>query len=361
MADNDDRIGALRANPPYAWEDFAEAGRRFAQSAAANFSSEDSPFFFLHAGAAVELLVKATLCRSSPVLLLEGSRFSETTLIRFAGFQPAVVAAGKGQPSHRHKRSAMPHTVGFSKAIERLGLLYGTDLLGVTDDQVEQLKASRDLVAHASHGVDEVSETMHNVLLTLASVTRALLKTLELDPSDFWGDNLPLIDRALDTQRDAISSRIDTLYAAARARYERQFQGIDPAALQSLKEEAYWAGWSRGEGSRDCPVCDAKGFSRERPKLRRHVTRRGRLLLEPGFEAIDFRCTVCKLTLESEQLVQAARNFDSWEEEIDDIGYWIEQFGAENLDTESLELLGVDWYEATAEDDGAEHDQDDPA
>lgn len=202
--------------------------------------------------------------------------------------------------------------------------------------------------------MEGAGETMHQVLQTLASASMALLAALEVGPKSFWGDDLLLIERALDSQRDEISSRIDTLYAAARARYEKQYQGIDPDALQALKDEAYWANWSRGEGSRSCPVCDAKGLSHERPKLRRHVTRRGRVALEPGFEAVDFRCPICKLTLDNEQLVQAARNFDSWEEEVDDIGYWVDQFGPENLDGETLRQLGVDWLDASELDESAE-------
>jgi hypothetical protein len=351
--------GVLRAEPPYAWEDLLGAAGRFARSAASNYSRDDAPFFYLHAGASVELIIKSVLCRNSPVLLLEGNRFSEASLLRLAGFQP--VASSSSKPPPLASRRTTPHTVGFSKAIERLGLLYGPDFLGVSADQLDQLKSSRDLVAHGSASAEDASETMHEVLVTFGSVCTPLLGVLDVSRETYWGDSANLIERALDSQRDALGRRVDTLYAAAQARYESQFRGIDPAALQSLKEEAYWSGWGRGVGSRTCPICGAQGWSHERPELRQHHDRRGRLVLEPGFQAMDFRCPVCKLNLDSEQMVRAARNFEPWEEEVSDISYWVDEFGVENLDPTARKALGADWYDAALEDDADDVDPDTPA
>lgn len=334
---------ALKGEPPYSWQGFARAAQNFARSAATNYTVEEAPFFYLHAGAAVELLLKAVLCRSSPVLLLEGQRFSELSLLRLAGYQP-VVAASRGS-TQRRGSPGLPYTVGFAKAVERVGLLHGPNVLGVTSEQVDELKAARDLVAHGADDTSVVSEQMHRVLVTFGTCATALLPLIGLSQDDFWGESGALIERALDSERDAITARVRALYAAARARYETQFRGIEPSALETLKEEAYWTAWSRGEGSRSCPVCDARGLSKERAELRRHLSRAGRVVVEPGFAAIDFRCPVCKLVLETESLVEAAPGFEGWQEELDDVGYWVDEFGAENLDAETRKLLGVDWYD----------------
>jgi hypothetical protein len=60
--------------PPYTPSGFIEASRRFARAAAEGYSPGDAPFFFLHAGAAVELLLKAALCAASPALLIDGGK-----------------------------------------------------------------------------------------------------------------------------------------------------------------------------------------------------------------------------------------------------------------------------------------------
>lgn len=345
---------ALRAEPPYSWQGFADAAKNFARSAAANYTVEGAPFFYLHAGAAVELLLKAVLCRSSPVLLLEGQKFSELSLLRLAGYQP-VVASAKG-PSQRRGAARLPYTVGFTRAAERVGLLHGPNVLSVTSEQLDELKAARDLVAHGAGDTTAVSEQMHRVLVTFGTCAKALLPLIDVAQAEFWGESNSLIESALDSERDAIGARIQALYAAARARYETQFRGIEPTALQSVKEEAYWAAWARGEGSRSCPVCDAKGLSKERPELRRHLSRSGRVVVEPGFAAIDFRCPVCKLVLETEQLVKAAPGFEGWQEEVDDVGFWVDEFGPENLDPETRKLLGVDWYDEVMSADPDEYD-----
>jgi hypothetical protein len=60
-----------------------------------------------------------------------------------------------------------------------------------------------------------------------------------------------------------------------------------------------------------------------------------------GYKAIDFRCSICKLALGSEDLVDAAVDFEGWEEESDNLDSWAEDFGIENLkpqDRRDLEL-----------------------
>ena len=342
----------VSVEPPYTWEGFVQASRTFARSAATNYTVEGAPFFYLHAGAAVELLIKGVLCRSSGVLLLEGQRFSEFSLLRLAGFQPVASPAKNG--TQRRTATGLPFTVGFGKAVERLGLLHGPDILGVTAEQLDELKTARDLVAHSAQDTSAVGEPMHRILVTLGTCVDGLLPLVGVQFDDYWAESASLITRALESQRDAVSARVSTLYAAARARYEAQFRGIDPDALQSLKDEAHWSAWVRGEGSRSCPVCEAKGLSRERPELRRHLSRRGQVVVEPGYAAVTFRCPVCKLVLENEGLVRAAPGFESWQEEIDDVSYWLDEFGVENLDAETSKLLGIDWYDEVLEDGGDE-------
>jgi hypothetical protein len=53
----------------------------------------------------------------------------------------------------------------------------------------------------------------------------------------------------------------------------------------------------------------------------------------PGFKAIDFRCPICNLALESEELVDAAHDFEAWQEAYEnyEVEFWFEDFGIENL------------------------------
>lgn len=131
---------------------------------------------------------------------------------------------------------------------------------------------------------------------------------------------------------------------------------VPPEGLDELQHETYWRLAERNEESRQCPVCGSRGMSHVRAELRRELDVRGRPILVPGFVAIDFRCPICDLTLEDEQLVQAAKRFDAWEPEPEglELDYWLEAFGPENLDNETLLALGFEnasWTEDAATDD----------
>lgn len=128
--------GPVVPRPPYTPNGFIEASRRFAHAAAERYSPGDAPFFFLHAGASVELLLKAALCAASPALLIEGRNVNHDALIRLIGYEPVRRRAMQRRP---------PHTIGLADAMDRFELLYGPDSLGASRDDLDLLKAARDL------------------------------------------------------------------------------------------------------------------------------------------------------------------------------------------------------------------------
>src|SRR4051812_29069523 len=86
---------AVPLKTPYTSEQFLLAAQRFARAAVRNFAPGEEPFFYLHAGASVELAIKAALCRVSPALLVEGQqRQLNEALVRLVGYQPAPRSKG---------------------------------------------------------------------------------------------------------------------------------------------------------------------------------------------------------------------------------------------------------------------------
>jgi len=63
-----------------------------------------------------------------------------------------------------------------------------------------------------------------------------------------------------------------------------------------------------------------------------------------GFKAIDFRCPICNLVFESEELVDAADDFEAWEEAYEDgeVDLWAKEFGIENLTPQDRRDLGFE-------------------
>lgn len=324
--------------PAYTWEGFLDAAKRFARSALQHYTPREAAFYYLHAGTAVELGVKAALCRVSPALLVEGQRFSDEALVRLVGFQPAPRRKG----SVLATRVALPHTVGFGKAIERFELLYGDQSLGVTRDALEVLKGARDLTAHASAADAQVSQTMHDVLVTLASVFRHLLPLVDQTEEQFWGEYRGTIKKATEENRDVLSAQARGLIAAARERFEKQYEGVEPGGLEAHMSESFWnLDFDDSEWARRCPACGASGVSRLRAEKRVERGKFGRTRTARGYKAIDFRCHICKLVLETEQLVDVASDFESWEEDHT-LEFWAEDVGYENLDEDDRRAIGID-------------------
>ena len=339
-----DEMQPTRSDPPYVWNDFLQTAQRFARSALEHYSPDDAPFFFLHAGASVEHGVKAVLCRANPVLLLEAQRFSEIALLRFAGFQPARAGElSKTQMATTRRANTFPYTVGFAKSIDRLELLYGKGVLG-DDRLLDELKAARDLSAHAIQNRGQVSDSMHRVVSALAKAFDRLLGPLDTTPVDFWGEHISLIEGVLRNDSGLLRRQVRTLFAAAQRRFDKKYEGIDPESLEDLKQDAFYEKAQPETERRSCPICFSSGSSHVRAELRREVDDLGNPVLLAGFSSLDFQCFICGLTLEDESLVHAAGpEFQAWESEGADLEIWLEAIGAENLDPADMKLLNIDF------------------
>jgi hypothetical protein len=226
--------------------------------------------------------------------------------------------------------------------MDRFELLYGPDTLGAPRDDLDLLKAARDLAAHGE-GSQEVTQDMHRVLVTLATVVEVVLPRLDVSPVEFWGSYSSLIARAMEKQRDRIVDRVRTLISAARQRFDAKYDGIAPDGLEALMTESWWdQPFQNDEWARVCPACGAQGISRLRAEVRRravHPDLQKRTV--PGYKAINFRCHVCKLALESEELVDAAEDFEAWEE-VGDLEFWAEDIDSETLTPEDRRDLGFE-------------------
>lgn len=335
-------------DPPFQWEALLASAQQFSHACLHNYSVQDAAFFYLHAGASVELAVKAALCRASPVLLVEGgSRFRDHALIRLVGFQPAV----ETQTSKSVPVARQIFTVGFDAAIKRFQLLYGTESLGVTQSALDELKAARDVTAHGGAVNEVTGETLLRVLVTLCRVHGALAPRFDLSPEQFWGDLYTLVQRSMREDEDAHRQQMDALVAAAQRRFQHEYGDVDDDTVSAVIMQASdRVQWMHGHDRRTCPVCGAQGLSKVRA-LKRTVVERRRPRVQRGWTAVDFRCSVCKLWLPTEELVHLTPGLDAWEAAIDDweLGFWAED--ADELDADDREFFGIDDVEPAPDGD----------
>lgn len=217
--------------PPFKWNDFWDTARRFAHAAAENYSPGDAPFFFLHAGASVELGVKSVLCFTSPVLLIEGGgRFKDTSLVRLLGFD----LAGGGARMEKTQPESAPvlFTVGFEQALSRFALLHGDGALGVSKTQLDEVKAARDVTAHGSMGSGPVSDSMDRILVALGTVHSVLAPMLGSTAEDFWAEHYRLVNQVITRKRHG-QRELLVLYTRRRG------HGSTPST-QTLIPTAWW-------------------------------------------------------------------------------------------------------------------------
>ncbi len=324
------------AKPPYSSGRFYLVSQRFARSAADAYTPDDSPFFFLHAGASVELGLKAVLCRITPALLVDGGSGSlDRSIVELVGYgsQSLVVRRGGTPPSAPPRR---PFTVSLARAIARFELIYGVGTLGVTPDQLDEIKAARDMTAHGDSQSDSPGSAMARVMYSLATIHDVIAPLLGSTPERFWGDHYGFVQRAKRISQNNVRSQVEALYAAARARFDAKYAGLDEDSLRPLLDAYPETIPGKNEMPRKCPVCSAAGVATERAAKRTIVTSKDEIRIARGWVATDFYCSVCRLVLENEELVKAAPDFDPWEYVEDDtsLDFWIEDTEAAVLNEE---------------------------
>jgi hypothetical protein len=142
--------------------------QRFASLAMTARARLDHELFALHAGVAAERLAKAVLAGKNPALLLDirGGRRSTDMLYHLTGLQ--ALSAER------------LWTIGATEAISRLRDL---EVLP-RDPTLDRLIELRNGVAH-SVGEDVAEE---DLLPTFARTVDALLRCVDLDASEFWGE-----------------------------------------------------------------------------------------------------------------------------------------------------------------------------
>lgn len=331
---------AANGDPIFRWESLWQSAQAFARACADNYSVQDAAFFYLHAGASVELGIKAALCKASPVLLIEGgNRFSDHALISLVD--------NRRRPPIPGKKTRGPFTVGFDAAVKRFTLLHGEDSLGVKQSEIDNLKDARDVTAHGGNVAEAEAESLLRILVTMARVFEQLAPLIGTTSEDFWGSSHGLVVQASEDHDNQTQHQVATLLRAANRRFQEQYGDLDPDALGMIKTHAAdRLQLTATTGYRRCPVCGSAGVSQERP-AKRTTVRGGRARTERGWTAVDFRCHVCKLYLPNEELISVATDFDPWESYSSDdfsLQFWIEDMegGLDEEDITDLRGLGHD-------------------
>ncbi|MFE7167208.1 hypothetical protein [Streptomyces sp. NPDC057616] len=225
------------------FESLLAGAKKFAGLALQAHRDRDDEVFVLHTGVSIERLMKASLAKTNPVLLMEtGAVKDDRVLLHFAGLRPY---------------GERIRTVSASAALARIRSAGWLPKDPALDDLIEL----RNGVVHL--GPTEADSS--DVLATFGRTTNTLMAHLGLDPVDYWGAWKPLIDISLNDQLERIERDVKRLIEQARHRYAERTARLPAKAVQLLKDDAALGNLPGFPTSQEgpivfgrvaCPACD---------------------------------------------------------------------------------------------------------
>jgi hypothetical protein len=283
------------------------SAERFAGLALRDFAEDRYDMAALHAGVMLEHLAKAYLTWLHPSFIVEAGSFD--SLLLACGHEQ--LAANPNPETIR--------TIGLSEAVKRLAQIVQGFPYRKPQEQLKPLVDARNGVAHAA--MWDRSSSERTVLLAVRAA-QPVIAAMGQDEVSFWGDYLGTVVLMIDEHSSDVKRRVSLLIAAAAQRFDDQYRGLAPELREPLL--------SAIEGARpmdldpfrlvrvDCPGCARLGYVECEKEIEwerdEEVTdndglayfRPTRLVLYPDY----FYCPVCRLKLETVELIGAA-NLDT--------------------------------------------------
>lgn len=274
---------------------------KFASDAIEAYGEDDHSRVPLHSGTSLEHLVKACLAKRSPALLVElrPQPLNWPSLLSLLGVP-------EGKPKHLR-------TVGLRDAVERVKTFLGTVEAG--RDEISLLIDLRDGVAHAG----EAGKLDEEVLVAFIKFSDQCLADLGESREAYWGSNLTFVDALLSATSDKVDSRVKAQLAAASARFDRRFEGMDAGVLEAIRTLSPTLDTSE-EAEHVCPACRSMGVAvgdftvTWEAEFDRDGVQDG-FYGVVTFAPISFQCPQCRLRLSNFAELTAAGIGTSWEVE----------------------------------------------
>jgi hypothetical protein len=278
---------------------------RFARSAATAYSDEQWDVFSLHLATAVEQLVKAVLARAHPSFIAEVRPNSRD------GFDSLLHLCGFGHRARTPDFVAAVRTISATEALDRVGLL--VDGYQPPSPLVGLLLRSRNGIVHAGYPEKAEGEA---VLGDVARYVGPLLSSQGIDPKEYWGDSADMVAVHAKRRLDASEARYRRRLQAAKDQYARLVSRMDQHGLA-----AYLAAVAPGfpaepydSALAECPACGETGLVTGSPEPeweadwdygdgRAYPV--GAYVSEIRLDAVGFRCRVCGLDLDADDLAFA--------------------------------------------------------
>lgn len=269
---------------------FAKSAGHHARKAVEAYGEASYADFYLHAGTALELAIKARLVGEHGIHCIAPDK---------NGWFKAMLLIARDIDGSSGDR---PQTVSATDALRRLQLLE-PDLPIVFSQNVIATIERRNVGAHVGHAGSPSDEEL---LTHAAAFVRAIGPLLKIEADRFWGELKGLASSLVEDELNAVKVRVEAALAGARARRalltDEAFAAANEASIRDLEDEG-----PEVIGA-PCPACHATGWAvgyvvdegegeaeDDHGELTWHWVPDMQLVLE------SFACRTCGLRLEDEE------------------------------------------------------------
>lgn len=278
------------------------SSRQFIRSSLAAYDSQNAHVFMLHAGTALEQLMKASLADVNPLLIAKRDHLP--SLVWFAQ-----------EENHTGPPPVELRSITLDQAFELVAAL-GVSLSPYRH-HLTSVQRHRNAVAHL--GVAETAVGFE-VLPGLLNAWTRLAERLDTDPSELFGPYHEFVLSQLDAHRNATDRILQGRIAQAHMRFTAEYGESDAAALWQLRElvEMRWHRRDLGEQLAGCVVCDLPAYAEGTLEIvdwEPDFDREGRItnaspIIE--YHAHNVRCPTCGLSLDTPELIQMSGILENW-------------------------------------------------
>ena len=283
-------------------ERLLQSAQLFVCSALAAYDAGEAHIFLLHAGTALEHLLKARLADLNPVLI--SKRDHVASLVWFAD---------------ETKHAVHPLGMRTITLDESLSLVTALNVpISAYRDKVTNLQHFRNGVAH--FGVIDHT-TSYAILPAFLHTVIVLLNELDVSDSAFFGAYDEFVSSQLAQHRSQEERDYEGRVAQAKMRFLSEHGQLEAPALEHLGQlaEMRWHRRSLEDQLVDCPVCGLPAYTEgilEQVDWDVDFDREGNpegasVVLQ--FQAADLRCPTCGLVLDTASLVNMSGALENWE------------------------------------------------
>lgn len=289
------------------------------RSALEAYDQGESSVFLLHAGIALEHLLKARLANLNPALLSKGGKP-----------QSAIWFADESKHD-----GVIPTDLRTISLDESLTLVRAIGVpLNLYEDGITALREHRNGVAHFVGPSDPVAVS---VLVPVLQTMILLSTDLDVDAADFFGDFSDFVLTQVDTYRQEEERVYEGRRAQAWMRFDSQHGGASEEVLVHLRQlaEVRWHRRAPDDQLIDCPVCGLPAYANgnlEQVGWDVDYGRDGHP--EAAYPSLEYtpyelQCPTCGLRLDTPGLVDLSGAFEDWQLPEADYMGWIHEYEEE--------------------------------